>query len=653
LFREAVVSNKPAIPLVAGGEPTAGERPLAGLLLPHSGRRRLLEAGSLLVVVLAGVAVGGFVLPRFARKADPAAARGRAPTKPGPARPVRPGSLPRPAGDRVKTGGPASAPSPFDTPRVVPRLPAGRPDLALAGRIDREVDAALAAAGVPASPLAGDAEFVRRVHLDLTGRIPTRERTVAFLDSDDPYKRARLIDELLAGPDYGRHFARAWADLLVKRDFDNNKNLKTAPFINWLAAQLDANRGWDRVVADMITATGREDRVPETFFLMANQDNRQPSPAKLAGATANLFMGIQLNCAECHAHPVTPEWGMNDFWGLAAFFGHTEARRGAVGKANNPSAPATIVEVEWRTPPRGKGRKGRRRALALPAVIRVPDPTDPVKTLGTATARLLGSNKPVGDIKVPYRPHLAGWLTSERNPYFARAAVNRLWAKFFARGLVNPVDEMHGRNRPSHPGLLALLAGAFTRSGFDQKYLIRAICNSRAYQRTSRPLPGNKADETLLSHMPVKVLGARELLDSLEVATGVRRPGTPLGRWRDKELEKSPAGSGGDPLVRFFDTRGPEDDPTEFSLGVPQLLRLMNSRLSAGSEAVADRLVRAHGPDVDRVLEEMYLRALARRPSAGEVHRLADFVARRGDRRAGFAAVYWALLNSAEFMSNH
>jgi hypothetical protein len=609
----------------------------------------------LLLLALASVAVGAYVLPKFARKRHAPAANDRGLTERAPGR----AKHPSPDANR-KVERPLLV-SPFDTPRVKPELPPGGGALDLARTIDREVDGALLSAGVPASPLAGDAEFVRRVHLDLTGRIPSRQRTVAFLDSDDPHKRARLIDELLARPAYGRHFARIWADLLVKRDFDNNKNLRTFPFIQWLAEQFNKGRTWDRIVSDMITATGREDQAPQTFFLMANLDNRQPSPAKLVGATSNLFLGIQLHCAECHKHPFTARWGMDDFWGLAAFFSHTQANRPQPAKGKKRNVLATFVEVDERQAPRRKGKKAKARKPKIPVilagpVIRIPDPTNPRKTLRVVEARYFESKKPPPKGPLPYRPHLAAWLTSEQNRYFAPAAVNRLWAHFFARGFVNPLDDMNDQNKPTHPVLLPTLAGEFARARYDLKYLIRAICNSQTYQRTSRPLPENKADDKLFSHAPVKVMGARQLLASLAVATGAQRPATPLRvrrQGKGKAGRRSPNGIGGDPLVRFFDTREYDDDPTEFSFGIPQLLRLMNTRLTGSSEAVAARLMRAHKGDGAKVLEEMYLTALARRPSAAEVRRLSDFVARRGDPRKGYAGVYWALLNSAEFVSIH
>jgi hypothetical protein len=394
--------------------------------------------------------------------------------------------------------------------------------------------------------------------------------------------------------------------------------------------------------------------VPPTFFIAANQDTNQPSAAKLVGATGNLFMGIQLQCAECHRHPFTAKWDMSDFWGMAAFYGHTRFDR-PPGKKK--FAPATVVEVD-RLPvlnKKGKIAKGpkAKKGIDIGLAIPIPDPTDPRRTLRIARGRYFESDRPLPAEKVPYRPHLAAWLTSADNRYFSPATVNRWWAHFFARGLVNPIEDMSPENKASHPALLDMLSDEFTSSGHDLRYLIRAICNSKAYQRTSRPLRGNQSDEKLLSRMPVKVMTPYQLLDSLAVVTNTRTLVAPQMKFKGmkgaKFAKKSVTGIGGHPLVRFFDTREYDDDPTELTYGVPQLLRLMNSNLTGSSDAVAVRLARLG--DRPRVIEEMYLLALARRPSPLEVERISSFVGRHSDPVKGYAGALWALLNSAEFIS--
>ena len=618
--------------------------------VPRSLGRVLAAPVACLLLAAASVAAGALVLPRLASM------------------PVTPEPTPsftlsvgfgnvygssvtvaatEPQADEVDPGDPATPPvklSPFDEPAVAPQLPSEAGPYALSRAIDRDVEARLAAANVPASPLAGDAEFLRRVHLDIVGQIPTRERAAAFLADPDPTKRSKLVDELLARPEYGRHFARIWADALIKRDFDTNRGLGTAIFTAWLGKHFDENVGWDRIVREMVTASGPESK-PETFFILAHQDNRQVSPAKLVGTVGNLFMGIQIQCAECHVHPFHDKWTQNDFWGMAAFFAHTRAQRAGPAKPKL-AGPPTIVEVEQQAAPRGKKAAGDGHPVKPGLVVAIPDPNDPRKVVRTVKGKFFGSDKATPAGKAPYRPAFADWLTSADNAYFAPAAVNRLWAHFFARGLVHPVEEMSDTNPATHPELLRQLAGAFAASRFDVKDLIRGICNSRAYQRSSRPLSAN-ADDKLYSHMPVKVLDARQLVDSLAVATGkaVREGRVPLF------VRKGPRDAG-DPLLRSLDTREYGDDATEFSYGIPQQLKLMNTRLTASSADKARELAGKDAGDVDRVLDDVFLTALSRKPTDAERRRMAAYVGKRPDPQAGYAGVLWALLNSAEFVSN-
>jgi hypothetical protein len=622
--------------------------------------------GGIVLLALVSVATGAFVLPLLQKDAPPqpektvASAEPAAPTvylPPVPevataTRPIAdltkaPKEKPQPRPVKRSVVGP----SPFDTPSVKPQVPNRDAAYALAEMIDREIDRPLKEAGLPASPLAGDAEFLRRAYLDLTGRIPPRDKASAFLLDADPTKRARLIDELLASKEHGVFFARIWADLLIKRDFDSNRGLKTGPFVNWLADQFNKNAGWDQIVRDMITATGPEESAPQTLFILANQDNRQPSPPKLVGAVGNLFMGIHIQCAECHQHPFTSKWGQNDFWGMAAFFGHTKADRGPMMKGKKANGPATIKEVERAMAPRDK--KGAKTGPAIQAGLKiaVPDPNDPRKTVRIATGKFFEGRQAPATTRGPYRPHLAQWLTAPENRYFSGAAVNRVWAHFFARGLVNPIEDMNDANKPTHPELLRKLAEDFTASSYDLKKLMRAICNSSAYQRTSRPLPDNKTDERLYSHMPVKVMSAQQLIDSLEVVIGRDFPGV-RPRPQAPPGKKGQGRIGGDVLVRSFDTREYDDDATEFSYGIPQLLRLMNTPLTNAGARMAQQLVSKYKDDHARAIQEIYLTALSRLPSEQEAARMADYVKKQSNGGSGYADVMWALLNCAEFISN-
>jgi hypothetical protein len=624
-----------------------------------SGRHSAAKLVGVSAICVASALVGGFVLP---------GGRGAAPdpvetTIVAIDAPVAPISAPllakaeippvRPAIEKPVDPPQARKPHPLDAARnIVPQLPAGSAfDLAKA--IDREIDAALATAKVPTSPLADDAEFLRRVTLDLSGEIPTYGRTISFLLDNDPHKRAKLIDELLASPTYGKLFARQWADLIIKRDFDSNKRLDTEPFIHWMAGKLNQGAGWDAIVRDILTASGKEETTPELLFYLANQDNNQPSPAKLVGATGNLFMGVQIQCAECHVHPVVDKWSQKDFWGMAAFFAHIVADREKGEKGKPMPGTATVHEVEKKAPPKPQVTKKTGEKEVKPGgAIAIPDPTDNKKTVGTAKAKLFEGPLPALRT-APYRPTLASWVASSKDKYFAANAVNRLWAHLFARGLIHPLEDARPGNDPSHPAVLQMLSDGLTKNGYDLKFILRAICNTNAYQRTSRPIPENaEAEEKHFARMPVKVIGAHELLASLITVTGFheneadRLSGRPM-----KDNPKRPQGPV--TLTRFFDTREYDDDLTEFPFGVPQILKLMNTNLTARANETARRLAHAAGGDKSRVIEDLYLAALTRRPKPVELERMLTFVSKQDNPQRGYSGVMWALLNSAEFVSNH
>ncbi len=570
--------------------------------------------------------------------------------------PVQPGKTAEPTPPVATVPQAPPAPPPVVALPSNPPMPTGtgRNPYEVATDIDRAIHAKLAAQKLTPSSLSDDAEFMRRAYLDLTGKIPTHEQAVRFLDSTDPYKRARLIDELLASPAYGRHFAHYWIDLFVKRDPENNEKMPTGAFRDWLAEQFNSGAGWDKTVTEMLTAQGPEASTPATFFILANQDNNQPAPNKIVGTAGVLFMGIQMQCAECHVHPTTSKWNRQDFWGMAAFFSHVRADRESMGKKK--FGPATVTEVG--DPPKDpKAKKKNKAKPALPgAVIDFPNPNDSKRIDGRASAKYFEGDKPSLPAQAPYRPYAAKWLTSSQNPYFAPALVNRMWAYFFARGFVNPIDDMHDGNEASHPELLKQLAGEFLASGYDLKHLIRCICNSQTYQRTSRPTSAKEPEEALalFSRVPVKVLTAEMLLDSIAVATGrenrnMARDNNNKGKNNNNNKSNSGGKAGS---VAFFDTREYDDDPSEFSYGVPQILNLMNSYLGRTSNEVAARVASASGGNRQKAIEMLYLTVLSRRPRADELSRLTAFVGTQPDATRGYASVFWALVNSAEFICN-
>jgi hypothetical protein len=555
-----------------------------------------------------------------------------------PAGPVQAAAVRQAAGAADKDAQPRPVPAPTtlkeqklphpktqaSSPAVAhPMPPAGtRLDAAaLAQFIDQEVEARLAAEGIKPSPLADDAEFLRRAALDITGVIPSAGKAAAFLAMQDPSRRPHLIEELLADARFGSYLGEIWTDALVHRD-SNNRKLKEGPLHKWLADAFNKNRPWDRTVYALLTASGTQAENGAVTFFLGNT-----TPDKVTDTVSRLFLGVQLQCAQCHDHPFTG-WKRAEYWGMAGFFRKVQ-QSGNVKKAAKTGAAVAITEGNG-----PKGKKGKKVEVGL-----------------NVPPKFLQGEQPVLSANQPYRPVLAQWLTAPDNPFFARAMVNKTWAHFFGRGLVNPVDDMHSENAPSHPELLAVLVDQFKVHNFDVKYLVRAICGSRAYQRTSRPSEGNQDDTELFSHAAVRVLSPAQLYDSLTEVLG--RQAEPKGP-KGKKLagKKKGGGSARDQFLAFFQV-GDGASPLEYQAGIPQALRLMNSpQTNAQSQAIA-RAMTAGGGTPAGVIGHLYLTVLARRPSAAEVQRLSDYVAHHANPRAAYADVLWALVNSSEFALNH
>ncbi|MBL8793790.1 MAG: DUF1553 domain-containing protein [Planctomycetia bacterium] len=527
--------------------------------------------------------------------------------------------------------------------------PAQRDIKPVVQRIDQEIQKKLDEAKLKPSPRTDDAEFLRRAYLDITGKIPSADKARAFLDSQEADKRAKLIDELLASPDYGRHFAIIWRTMLVKRD-EANRTLNSRGFQDWLTEQFNQNPGWHKTVQAMLTAEGETDKNPAGFFFLANRDMTRLDPAKITGTTFNLFLGVQMQCAECHNHPFVSEWKQSDFWGLAAFFGRVRDTA-TPARANQPPATANIAETAATASKTGKRPGGGFGGRPMPtgATIAIPSATDPNKVVGSAKAKFFEGEEPKLGSQPPYRPAVAEWLTSAENKYFAKAAVNRMWAHLLGRGFVNPVEDMNHDNEPSHPELLQALAKEFGASGFDLKHLIRCICNSETYQRSSAPIAENKDDDKLFSHQTVKVMSAESLYDSLTAAMG-SEPSVGGGGGRPGGGgQRGFAGGAREQFVRFFDTREEGDDASDSGHGIPQFLRLMNSAQLNRTTTLVNRLAK-EGLSHDKAIEAMYLSTLSRRPTPTEAEKLGAYVAKQADPKKGYDGVMWILLNSAEFM---
>lgn len=496
-----------------------------------------------------------------------------------------------------------------------PAFAASEPDAAaLAVEIDRFIDARLDGERVRAVGPADDAEFLRRVCLDLHGVIPTVEQAAQFLNDRNPGKRSRLIDALLADPRYGEYLGDIWQGYLVSPLADDYR-ARSERFRQWLAERFNTH-SWDRIVSDLLTATGKMDENPAVIYLIEGRLPR--GVADLTDLTSRYFLGLRLNCAQCHDHPFVP-WKQQEFWGMAAFFTQlqTPARAKQVymaGVQDDPKITLTTLKD----------------AGMLDGFIARP-PT------------FLGGEECRASKGKSRRAALAEWMTSPTNPYFARALVNRTWWRLFGRGIVHPVDDMHAANPPSHAELLDLLALRFVESGFDLKFLTRAIVSSRAYQRTSRPGDAPEKEAALFGRMSVKVLSAGQLYDSLVTIFGPpsKAPGV------DARFGARPE------FTQFFGEDG-DPDPTAYRRGIPHLLRLMNSGQFAGRNlaALAARTANPGRPPND-VASDLFLAILSRRPTADELRQIRDHLSSSDSAESACRELAWALMMTSEFSLNH
>ena len=417
--------------------------------------------------------------------------------------------------------------------------------------------------------------------------------------------------------------------LLPEAETDAQVRLILPVFEAWLRKKVAENAGYDKIVREVLTVRlgGRGRRAGN-----ANDARAEPSPLafyvakdakpeNLAASASRLFLGVRIECAQCHNHPFA-RWKREEFWGLAVFFG-------GVTRQGNAQLGGQIRENE--TP----------REMVIPGTTKI------------VRAALLGSKDTKWRRGASGREVLADWITAPDNPFFARAAVNRVWARFFGVGLVEPVDDMGDENPSSHPELHDRLAREFRDHGYDLKYLIRAIAASRPYSLTSAVGRSELAPAHLFAAMPLRSLSPDQLFDALAQATGFR-PGANAMMTVDA--------FGGDARGRFLELFASRDEkPTEGQVSILQALSLMNGPLiaAATSPETGDTLAAvADAPflSIAGKVETLYLAALTRRPRPDESAAMVTYIEKAktdDDRAKALSDVFWALLNSPEFRFNH
>ena len=482
-------------------------------------------------------------------------------------------------------------------------------------RIDELVAERWQPAGVSPAVQAEDSEFLRRAYLDLIGVIPTAAEVRAFLADEAVDKRKRLILKLVQKPSHATHLAAQWSSMLLPAEQDPFSANNRVGFQLWLRDRFSRNVRYDITVADLLTTRGNPQQATAALFYTA----AELKPEELAARSARVFLGVQIECAQCHDHPFD-KWTMRDFWGYAAFFARIEQSTGRGDRITN-IADRRDGEVKF---------PGTDDAVAPMYLGRIPASEE------NGTRRL----------------QLAIWLASRDNPYFARATVNRAWAMMFGRGIVEPVDDLGPHNTPSHPELLDELARYFIKIRFDLRRLLVTLASTKTYALSSR-WPADQAEPSpeLFARMAMKSLTPEQLFDCL--ATLMRR-----SEFSTVNVGEFAVDSARQNFLSKFD-RG-ATGVLDYQSGIPQALTMMNGQeISAATDLKESGLLIAlQAPFLTPAqrIDSLFLSTLSRLPTPDESARfLAHLEAAptSADAPRALGDLLWALLNCAEFTLNH
>ncbi len=528
--------------------------------------------------------------------------------------------------------------------------------------IDDLVLAKLQGLNVPPSPICSDADYLRRASLDTIGLLPTAAEARAFLADRRPDKRVRLADQLLTRPEFVDYWSAKWSDLLLV-SAARLRPSAVQTFSKWIRKRVAENEPWDRFVREIVTARGSTIENGAANFYAMHED-----PQEMAETVSMAFLGMSIQCAHCHDHPLE-KWTNDDYYGMANLFARVRGKDGNDGRIIFVADSGDLIQP----------RTGRPQ---LPRPLDAP----PVAFDSTADRRLV----------------LADWLTDPKNPYFSRSIVNRVWANFMGRGLVEAVDDMRLTNPPSNGPLLTALADDLSKGGYDLKALMRTILTSATYQRASATTAGNEGDERFHSRFYPRRLKAEVLLDALSQVTGTpttfkgHPSGTRALELADSEADSYFLGVFGRPERLITCECERSNEPS-----MSQVLHLANGdTLNSKIEASGNRIDHMLGADDRRVVEDLYLAALSRFPAPAERQKLSaalgqvedsdrqpalselrqkiaaaqavkDSAARRKMleavearireiptetvrlRRKAIEDLYWSVLSSNEFLFNH
>ena len=463
--------------------------------------------------------------------------------------------------------------------------------------IDHWIEAGWHKKNLKSSDPSSDAEFLRRVSIDIIGQIPTATQVSEFLQDTRPNKRQLKIDELLNNKLYGDNWSNIWAKWLVGREV-RIKFVRPTELKNWLSQTFNNNTPYDQFVTSLIAADGSTEDNPAAYYIA----RYEAKPEDLAGNVAKLFMGKQIQCAQCHNHPYEPI-KQEDFWAMAAFFTRTKVRPVKEGKK--------VIGAEIFDRPRGE------------VYIPNKNPKKPIYP------KFITGETIDNGFMTKRREELAKLVISSNDPYFAKEIVNRIWDHFMGRGIVEPIDDFSYDNQPTHPELLNFLAQDFIRHDYDLKYLIRVITNSKIYQLSSEATENNRKDIKYYTHAYLRPMTAEQLFYSLLQSTGieeVRKFYNPeqLDRMKEGYLRK---------FVFIFDNDEMEEDES-FQGTIPQALMLLNGQLvnlgiRARPKGTLGTILQNSHSDSERV-DWLYLATLSRYPTPEERKECLDYIQKYG-----------------------
>lgn len=503
--------------------------------------------------------------------------------------------------------------------------------------LDRHINAVLKREGLEPSRQTTDAEFLRRVYLDMTGKIPTPEEVLDFVGDGSANKRSKKINELIGSKESVDYWALLWVNWLIGRRDDGDD--QRIGLTGWVREALETNMPYNLFVKELVAADGEIRANAAGNYIL----RYETSPVYLTSHTSRLFLGLPMQCAECHDHK-TEKWLQEDFYSIAAFF--------------------TGIESEEKEEYEGMDIIGNSKMMQNFLITNSPKQRTASYefdgTRETVPPRFLDSAEEYNGELTKKREALAEWMTAKTNPYFSKAIVNRIWKHFMGRAFVEPIDGFGEEYPATNPGLLAWLAEDFVIHGYDLQHLMRTILNSQTYQRSSETNKSNEDDEIYYSHAYMKPLSADQFFYSMLQATGFeelqqRKAG---GQLKKVEIENMKR----EHLRRFIFLldNGEMEVIEAFNGTVPQALMMINGSLVNDSASYKDRGSFVHyvldnwRDTVDRV-QFIYLTVLSRKPTSKEQTYFQRYLDRSlyRDKDLAYEDLYWVLLNSAEFSLNH